>query len=165
MRKNKKPAGNSLASDDAVRVMITRAALAAAHLDYQETGNPIHLLNGFVTAMRARVTVPMWILQSLAMKFETILATHDTHRIVEALGFKPKQGKRSKWTEQEQHENDARLKWLFDQQLKAGLPLASDKLGVPNAVDAVAATLGNTKKDLKQTYHRRIKNHASRLSR
>jgi hypothetical protein len=154
------------------RTVIIQAALSGAQVDFQETGNPLHLLNGFVTARRAGVPVPEWVLQPLTAAIEMFLADKGEITLEDALRPDLKQGTRNIWTANENHQQDARLKWLFDQQLKAGLPLVSDKVGEPDAVEAVATMLGLNAEDiekkrdsLRQTYHKRLKQHDSRLSR
>lgn len=153
---------------DAVRAIIIRAALSGARMDYQETGNPLHLLNGFVTATRAGVPIPRWVIGPMAAAVEMFIADKGKITLNDALCFTPNKGERSRWTQAEQYEADARGKWLFDQQLKAGRPLVSDEAEVPNAVDAVATVLGRNsdqRDSLRQTYHKRFKKHSSRLSR
>ena len=153
----------------AFRTAIIRAAFGGQHQDYRETGNPLHLLNGFVTARRAGVPIPEWVLQPLTAAIEMFLGDKGKITLEEAL--RPdlvKQGQRKMWTENENHEKDARYKWLFDRELEKGLPLKSDKPGEPSAVKAVAALLErDADKDeaLLKTYHERLKKHSSRLSR
>lgn len=152
---------------DAVRAIIIRAALSGARVDYQETGNPIHLLNGFLTATRAGVPIPRWVIDPMAAAVEMFIAGKGKITLNDALCFTPSKGERSRWTQAEQHEADARAKWLFDQQLKVGRPLASDNAKTPNAVEAVATVLGHDSDQhdsLRQTYHKRLKKHSSRLS-
>jgi len=166
------------------KALMIKAALGAAYVDYQETDNPIHLLNGFVTAQRAKIPMPDWILHPMAAAIERVLAGRGTLTLDQALGFTVSQGKRTRWTEQAQHEYDARLKYLIDVQLKQGLPLISDQAGADSAVDAVAQILrrdpdehtripnnlpaptvaGVNDDTLRQAYTRRLKKHSSRLS-
>jgi len=148
--------------------MLSNAALGAAQVDYDETSNPIHLLIGFVTARQAGIPVPEWVLQPLTAAMEKVLKGKGKTTLDRALRGNLKKGQRNIWTTNEQHQQDARLKWLFDQQIKKGLPLTSDKVGVPNAVREVANQLGREQeKDsvLLQTYYKRLKKHSSRLSR
>ena len=153
---------------EAWRAALIRACLSGAYVDYYDTGNPLHLLNGFVTARRAGVPVPEWVLQPLTAAIDMFLADKGKITLNDALDFTPNKGQRNKWTEQEQHLQDARRKWLFDQQLKKGLPLNSDAAGAPSAVNEVAniLRLDIDKHDrLLQTYQKRLKKHSSRLSR
>ena len=149
------------------RRAIIRAAFSGQHQDYCDTGNPLHLLNGLVTARRAGVPVPEWVLQPLTAAIEMVLADKGRITLDEALGLKPDQGQGTQWQELDQHEHDARLKWLLDQELKKGLQLYSDKAGTTNAVAVVATIIGldSDKHDsLRQAYQRRLKKHSSRLS-
>ena len=113
--------------------------------------------------------MPEWVLQPLTAAIEMFLADKGKITIEDAL--RPdllKKGQRNIWTANENHQQDARLKWLFDRQLKQGLLLESDKDGVPNAVRNVAAILKRDPENdaaLLQTYHKRLKKHSSRLSR
>ena len=150
------------------KLRILAATLAASHQDYLDTGNPLHLLYGFVNARRAGVPVPEWVLEKFTAAIEEVLKSQGKMTLDAALGLVPKRGKRTRWTEQEQHLYDARLKWLFDWQLKEEkLPLVSTK-GGPFAVEAVAKLLGYGEKtydSLRRTFDKRIKKHSSRLSR
>jgi hypothetical protein len=137
-------------------------------MDYRETGNPVHLLNGFVTAIRAGVPVPNWIVGPMGAAVEMFLMDKGKITLNDALGFTPNKGQRTRWKEEEEREGDARVKWLFEQELKRGLPLMSDRAGKPSAVEKVATILGRDSDQydsLRQTYQKRLKKHSSRLSR
>jgi hypothetical protein len=148
---------------------VVTATIGAAYVGFHTWKNPLYLLEGFVTAHRARLPMPDWILDAIRPAFEKVLNARGAVTLDAALGFSGKNGKRKPWTARTQRVQDARLKWLFDQQLKKGLPLTSDKVGEPNAVDAVAAILGldadKHRDSLRQTYQKRLKHHSSRLSR
>ncbi len=151
----------------AVRAEVIRAALSAARVDYRETGNPLYLFNGFLTATRAEIVLPGWIARPMAAAIEMCLSDKGKITLDEALDFPPNKG-RNRWEQAELHDRDARIKWLFDQELNKGLPLHSDRVDRPSAVRNVAQILelDSDKHDsLLQTWHKRIRKHSSSRSR
>ena len=80
---------------EAWRSALIRACLSGAYVDYHETGNPLHLLNGFVTATRAGIPVPDWILGPMGAAIEMFLADKGKITLNDALDFFVQFGQRS----------------------------------------------------------------------
>ncbi len=185
LKKQKRPPpSESEKAARSIRAVLVKAALGAARVDFQTTGNPIHLLNGLVTARRARVLVPAWIIKRIAAASEQVLKQKGKITLDAALGFKPAKGHRGRWTELEQQEKDNRLKWLIEKrpmaiaELKAelrqdlGLRLTKSVSGYGGAAEQALAILheegDTTYKDvdsLIQHYNKKIKHRPARAPR
>lgn len=117
----------SKAQLDALHSVITSrvvtANIGAAYAGFHRWKNPLYLLEGFVTAQRAGIPMPDWILDAIRPAFEKVLKARGAITLDAALGLSRKRGSRTWWTERTQRDKDDRLKWLIEER-----PRLLDKL-------------------------------------
>lgn len=170
-RTTQRPPVSSVDLGVTIQRIMAEAGLRAARADFQLSDNPLHVLEGFVTARGGGVPVPDWIMDKFTVAVESVLASKGATSLDAALGLARKNGPRTRWTERDQREADLRLKWLIEKLLEEGHPLTNTRRAgtstkrKPGAVDIVTEILGKDpdQADTVRQRFKKIKNLPSRF--